>query len=339
MTVKAVGLDLAKDVFQVHGISETGRKIFNKKIKRAKLLAFFETLPRCVVGMEACGSAHHWGRELRKLGHDVRLMPAAYVKPYVKRGKTDAADAEAICEAVRRPTMRFVEIKSADQQAVLVIHRSRDLVVRQRTQVVNMIRSILREFGHILPTGIEAVSAFARSHGTTDQLEMPEIADGILGVMCHQLLGLSARIDGLTKLIEQYAWLDANARRLMGMPGIGPITASAIVATIGDAHQFRTGRDLAAWLGLTALNKSSGGKERLGRITKKGDRYIRKLLIIGMTSRALMARNKPEKADIWTAKILAEKPFRLATVAMANKSARIIWAMLTKREEYRQPIA
>ena len=282
MTVNTVGLDLAKDVFQVHGISETGRKIFNKKIKRAKLLAFFETLPRCVVGVEACGSAHHWGRKLRKLGHDVRLMPAAYVKPYVKRGKTDAADAEAICEAVRRPTMRFVEIKSEDQQAVLAIHRSRDLVVRQRTQVVNMIRSLLREFGHILPTGIEAVSAFARNHGTEDQLEMPEIADGILGVMCHQLLGLNVRIDGLTKLIEQHARLDDNARRLMRMPGIGPITASAIVATIGDAHQFRTGRDLAAWLGLTPLNKSSGGKERLGRITKKGDRYIRKLLIIGL---------------------------------------------------------
>jgi len=339
MTVKTVGLDLAKDVFQVHGISVTGRRIFNKKIKRAKLLAFFETLPRCIVGMEACGSAHHWGRELRKLGHDVRLMPAAYVKPYVKRGKTDAIDAEAICEAVRRPTMRFVEIKSEDQQAVLAIHRTRDLVVRQRTQVVNMIRSILREFGHILPSGIEAVSAFARNHGTDAQLEMPEIADGILGVMCHQLNGLNVRINGLTKLIEQHAWLNANARRLMHMPGIGPITASAVVATIGDARQFRTGRDLAAWLGLTPLNKSSGGKERLGRITKKGDRYIRKLLIVGMTSRALMAKNKPEKADIWTAEMLAEKPFRLATVAMANKSARIIWALLTKQEEYRQPVA
>lgn len=338
MTVKTVGLDLAKDVFQVHGISATGRRIFNKKIKRAKLLAFFETLPRCVVGMEACGSAHHWGRELRKLGHDIRLMPAAYVKPYVKRGKTDAADAEAICEAVRRPTMRFVEVKSEDQQAVLAIHRTRDLVVRQRTQVVNMIRSILREFGHILPTGIEAVSAFARQHGTEDQLEMPEIADGILGVMCHQLNDLNVRIEGLTKLIEQHAWLNADARRLMRMPGIGPISASAIVTTIGDAKQFRNGRDLAAWLGLTPLNKSSGGKERLGRITKKGDRYIRKLLIVGMTSRALMAKNKPEKADIWTAKMLAQKPFRLATVAMANKSARVIWAMLTKREEYRQPI-
>lgn len=235
--------------------------------------------------------------------------------------------------------MRFVEIQSKDQQAVLAIHRARDLIVRQRTQVVNMIRSILREFGHILPTGIEAVSAFARKHGTEDQLDMPEIADGILGVMCHQLNGLNARVDGLTKLIEQHAWLDTDARRLMRMSGIGPITASAVGVTIGDARQFKTGRDLAAWLGLTPLNKSSGGKEKLGKITKQGDRYIRKLLIIGMTSRALMAKNKPEKADIWAAKMLAEKPFRLATVAMANKSARIIWAMLSKREEYRQLVA
>ncbi|GFE66155.1 hypothetical protein KIN_32290 [Litoreibacter roseus] len=177
MTVKTVGLDLAKDVFQVHGISETGRKVFNKKIKRAKLLAFFETLPRCVVGMEACGYAHHWGRQLRELGHDVRLMPAVYVKPYVKRGKTDAADAEAICEAVRRPTMRFVEIESKDQQASLAIHLARDLVVRQRTQIVNIIRSILRELGHILPTGIEAVATFAHKHGTGDQLNMPGLMD------------------------------------------------------------------------------------------------------------------------------------------------------------------
>lgn len=339
MTVKTVGLDLAKDVFQVHGISETGRRIFNKKIRRANLVKFFESLPRCVVGMEACGSAHHWGRELRKLGHDVRLMPAAYVKPYVKRGKTDAADAEAICEAVRRPTMRFVELKTEDQQALLAIHRTRDLVVRQRTQVVNMIRSLLREFGHVLPSGVEAVLAFARRHLEGDRPDIPELANGILGTLCHQLLGINERIHGFTKMLEQHAWLDANARRLMNIPGIGPITASAIVATIGDARQFATGRDLAAWLGLTPLNNSSGGKEKLGRITKKGDRYIRKLLVVGMTSRALMAKRHPERADIWTANILAEKPFRLATTAMANKTVRIIWAILTKRQEYRQPIA
>lgn len=339
MTVKTVGLDLAKDIFQVHGISETGRKVFNKKIKRAKLLAFFETLPRCTVGMEACGSAHHWGRELRKLGHDVRLMPAVYVKPYVKRGKTDAADAEAICEAVRRPSMRFVEIKSKNQQAFLAVHRARDLVVRQRTQVINMIRSILREFGHVLPTGVETVNSFAQRHMDGDQLDMPELANGILGTLCYQLLGLNARVDGYTRLIKQHALLDANCRRLTKIPGIGPITASAMVATIGDGNQFRTGRDLAAWLGLTPLNKSSGGKERLGKITKMGDRYLRKLLVVGMTSRALQARNHPERADRWTVNILAQKPFRLATVAMANKSARVIWAVLSKGQQYRQPVA
>jgi len=337
MTVKTVGLDLAKDVFQVHGISENGRVIFNRAIKRAKLLAVFETLPPCLVGMEACGSSHHWGRQLRKLGHEVKLMPAGYVKPYVKRGKSDAVDAEAICEAVRRPTMRFVEIKSEEQQAVLAIHRSRDLVVRQRTQVVNMIRSILREFGHILPIGIEAVAAFAKRHLDGDHPDMPEIANGLLGVQCYQFLGLNERIAGYSKMIEQHAMMSADARRLMRMPGIGPITASAIVATIGDAKQFRTGRDLAAWLGLTPLNKSSGGKERLGKITKQGDRYIRKLLVVGMTFRAVMAKRSPQKVDLWTVKIVADKPFRLATVAMANKAARAVWAMLTKKQEYRQP--
>ena len=338
MTVETIGLDLAKDVFQVHGISENGRVIFNKAVKRAKLLTFFETLPPFVIGIEACGSAHHWARELRKIGHTPRLMPAFYVKPYVKRGKTDAVDAEAICEAVRRPTMRFVEIKSEDQQALLSVHRTRDLVVRQRTQVSNLIRSLLREFGHILPTGIEAVTAFANRHLEGDRPDMPELANGVLGTQCYQFPGLNARIEGYTKMIEQHALLNADARRLMRMPGIGPITASAVVATIGDAKQFRTGRDLAAWLGLTPLNKSSGGKDKLGRITKKGDRYVRKLLVVGMTSRALMAKRAPEKVDIWTASIIAEKPFRLATVAMANKAARIIWAMLTKKQEYQQPV-
>lgn len=339
MTVKTVGLDLAKDVFQVHGISENGSVIFNKAIRRAKLLTFFETLSPCTVGMEACGSAHHWGRELRKLGHVVRLMPAAYVKPYVKRGKTDAADAEAICEAVRRPSMRFVEIKSTDQQAFLAVHRSRDLVVRQRTQVINMIRSVLREFGHVLPTGVEAVNRFSQSQMDGDQLDMPELANGILRTLCYQLLGLNARIEGYTQLIKQHALMDANCRLLTRIPGIGPITASAMVATIGDGSQFRTGRDLAAWLGLTPLNKSSGGKERLGKISKMGDRYLRKLLVVGMTSRALQARNHPERADRWTANILAQKPFRLATIAMANKSARVIWAVLSKGQQYRQPVA
>jgi transposase len=222
MTVKTVGLDLAKDVFQVHGISESGRVIFNKAIKRAKLLAFFEALPPSMVGMEAGGSAHHWGRTLRKFGHDVRLMPANYVKPYVKRGKTDAVDAEAICEAVRRPTMRFVEIKTEDQQAILSIHRMRDLAVRQRTQLANMIRSLLREFGHILPIGIEAVTAFAKRYLDGDHPDMPDIANRMLGIQCYQFIGLNERVEGYSKMIEQHALINTDARRLMRMPGIGP---------------------------------------------------------------------------------------------------------------------
>jgi transposase len=245
----------------------------------------------------------------------------------------------AICEAVRRPTMRFVAIKTEDQQAILSIHRTRELVVRQRTQVANLIRSLLREFGHVLPTGIEAVTAFAKRHLEGDRPDMPDLATGVLGTQCYHFLGLNERTCGYTKMIEQHALLSANARRLMRMPGVGPITASAIVATIGEAKQFGTGRDFAAWLGLTPLNKSSGGKDKLGRITKKGDRYIRKLLVVGMSSRALLAKRHPERVDIWTANIIAEKPFRLATTAMANKAARIIWAMLTKKQEYRQPAA
>lgn len=265
-------------------------------------------------------------------------MPATYVKPYVKRGKTDAVDAEAICEAVGRPTMRFVEIKTEDKQALLTAHRTRERIVRQRTQVANLIRGTLREFGFVLPTGVEAVVRFSKIHLKGAQPKILELANGVLGTLWYQLLGLSARIEGFSKLIESHAQRDANARRRMQVPGIGSITASAIVATIGDAKQFGTGRDLAARRGLTPLNKSSGGKERLGRITKKGDHYIRKLLVVGMTSRALMAKLHPDKVDVWTARIVAGKPVRLATVAMANKSARVIWAMLTREENYRQPV-
>lgn len=337
MNVSTIGLDLAKEVFQVHGITDRGEIVFNRTIKRKDLLTFFERLPRCLVGMEACGSAHHWGRELEKFGHDVRLMPAFYVKPYVKRGKSDAVDAEAICEAVRRPTMRFVEIKTVDQQAFLSVHRTRDLIVRQRTQLSNMIRSILREFGQILPTGIEATLKYARGVLDGDYGDLPTVSRGTIWSLCDHFLAVNQRMEIYTNLIEQHAFIDKRCKRLQKVPGIGPITASAIVATIGDGKQFRTGRDLAAWLGLTPQNHSSGGKEKLGRITKKGDRYLRKLLVVGMTSRAILARTHPERTDIWTANVIAEKPFRLATVAMANKSARVIWAILTKGTEYRAP--
>ena len=339
MHVTTVGLDLAKDVFQVHGITSDGAVAFNRAIRRARLLAFFETLPRCLVGMEACGSAHHWARELRKLGHEVRLMPAFYVKPYVKRGKTDAVDAAAICEAVTRPSMRFVEVKEPDQQALLGLHRVRDLVVRQRTQLINMIRGLLREFGHVLAKGLGAAVRFARSHLSGEELDLPGLAKGLISTLCHQLLALCDRIAMYSKLIDTHSRLDRRASRLRSIPGVGAMAASAIVATIGDGKQFKNGRELAAWLGLTPLNRSSGGKERLGRITKKGDHYLRKLLVIGMTSRVQQARRHPERVDPWTARMLERKPARLATVAMANKTARIIWAVLTRGSDYRRPAA
>ena len=330
MQVTTVGLDLAKDVFQIHGVTNDGTVAFNRSVRRPQLLPFFEKLPPCLVGMEACGSSHHWAREIRKFGHEVRLIPAFYVKPYVKRGKTDAVDAEAICEAVTRPTMWFVEVKEPEQQALLGLHRVRDLVVRQRTQVVNVIRGLLREFGHILPKGPGAAIRFAKSCLAGDLLDIPDLAKGLVTTLCDQLMALCDRVSMYAKLIERHSRLDKRAWRLRSIPGVGALTASAVVATIGDGKQFQNGRELAAWLGLTPLNRSSGGKERLGRITKKGDRYIRKLLVIGMTSRVQHARRYPEQTDPWTAKMLKRKPVRLATVAMANKTARIIWAVLTR---------
>lgn len=339
MHVATVGLDLAKDVFQIHGVDDKGAFVFNRTIRRAQLLAFFKTLPPCLVGMEACGSAHHWARELKKLGHEVRLMPAFYVKPYVKRGKTDAVDAEAICEAVTRPTMRFVEVKQPDQQAVLGLHRTRDLLVRQQTQVINMIRGLLREFGNVLAKGPGAAFRFARTHLAGEPSDMPALAHSLIATLCDQLLALRSRIDELSKAIERHVRHDERASRLRSIPGVGPITASAIVASIGDGAQFRSGRDLAAWLGLTPLNRSSGGKERLGRITKKGDAYIRRLLVTGMTARIGALKRNPAAADPWASRIMERKPTRVATVAMANKTARIAWAVLTRETDYRRAAA
>lgn len=336
MQVTTVGLDLARDVFQVHGVTPDGEVAFNRSIRRNRLLEFFASLSPCLVGMESCGSAHHWGRELTKLGHEVKLMPAIYVKPYVKRGKNDAVDAEAICEAVTRPTMRFVAIKNTNQQAVLGLHRTRGLVVKQRTQVINMIRGLLREFGHVFPKGLEAALRYASDHlGGTRPEVVPEFANNLIATLCDQLLALQGRIQMYAHLIEKHSKLNEYAWRLRSIPGVGPVTASAIAATIGDGKQFKSGRDFAAWLGLTPLNRSSGGKERLGRITKKGDAYIRRLLVIGMTSRLQRARTNPEDVDPWTRQLLERKPARVATVAMANKTARIIWAVLTRGTDYR----
>lgn len=335
MQVTTVVLYLAKNIFQVHGVTENGEVAFNQALRRAQLFAFFEKLPPCLVGMEACGSSHYWARQLSKLGHDVRPIPAMYVKPYVKRGKSDAVDAAAICEAVTRPIMRFVAIKSEEQQGVLFLHRARDLIVRQRTQLSNMLRGLLGEFGIVIVQGIGSAIKFAKGVLDGDKPGIPEVAIDVLDNLSNQLVALHLRVRRYEMRIRLQAKQDLRVTLLRSIPGVGPVTASAIVATAGDASQFKNGREFAAWLGLTPLNRSSGGKEKLGRITKMGDRYIRRLLVTGITSRLRQMKTHPERVDPWSRALLDRKPARLATVAMANKTARIIWAVLSKNEYYR----
>jgi transposase len=335
MKVTTIGLDLAKNVFQIHGINESGEVAFNRALRRAQVLTFFEKLEPCLVGIEACGTSHHWAREINKLGHDVKLIPPVYVKPYVKRGKSDAVDAEAICEAVTRPTMRFVEIKTPEQQAILAVHRTRDLIVRQRTQTVNMLRAQLAEFGVILPQGVGHAIQLAKNYLDGEQPNLPEVAGNVIVELCDQLLFLNEKILRCSREMMQIARREKRVALLQTIPGVGLITASAIVATIGNGKQFNNGREFAAWLGLTPINKSSGGKERLGRISKMGDQYIRRLLFLGMVSRIRQIAKTPEAFDPWFADILARKPRNLAAVAMANKTARMIWAVLTRNEPYK----
>lgn len=335
MHVTTIGLDLAKNVFQVHGIADDGEVAFNRPLRRAQVLSFFESLDPCLIGIEACGTSHHWARELIKLGHNVKLIPPVYVKPYVKRGKTDAVDAEAICEAVTRPTMRFVEVKTPEQQAVLAVHRTRDLIVRQRTQTINMLRAQLAEFGIALPQGIYHALQFAKEFLNGKQPDLPEVVDDVIFELCDQLRFLHSKILRCTRQMNKIARLEKRVALLRTIPGVGPITASAIVATVGSGKQFNNGREFAAWLGLTPINKSSGGKERQGHISKMGDQYIRRLLILGMTSRIRAIRTEPEKFDPWFANILERKPSKVAAIAMANKTARIMWAVLTRNEPYK----
>lgn len=335
MHVTTVGLDLAKNVFQVHGVSDHGEVLFNRALRRSQVLAFFERLDPCLIGMEACSTGHYWARALSKLGHEVKLIPPVYVKPYVKRGKSDAADAAAICEAVTRPTMRFVEVKTPDQQAILALHRTRDLVVRQRTQTINMLRGQLAEFGIVFPQGVGHAVQFAKRVFDGECPELPDVAGGVVRELCDQLFFLHEKIAGYTREMTRVAGREERVALLQTIPGVGPITASAIVATVGTGRQFRNGREFAAWLGLTPLNRSSGGKERLGRISKMGDQYIRRLLVVGMMSRMRQIIQNPERYDPWFADILARKPGKVAAVAMANKTARMIWAVMTRNEPYR----
>lgn len=334
MQVTTIGLDLAKNIFQVHGITDDGEVAFNRPLRRAQVLTFFKRLEPCLIGMEACGTSHHWARELSQLGHEVRLIPPMYVKPYVKRGKSDAIDAEAICEAVTRPTMRFVEIKSVDQQAQLSLHRARGLMVRQRTQLINALRSLLAEFGFYIARGLARVISFAQEVVEGVELDLPTVAQDVFRNLCKQLGALHEQVRWYEVRLRKEAKLDSRVRLLQTIPGVGAVTASALAASIGDGHQFKNGREFAAWLGLTPANKSSGGKERLGRITKMGDQYLRQLLVVGMTSLVRQTRTHPERASKWLTGLLERKPARVATVAMANKTARIVWAVLTKNEPY-----
>jgi transposase len=334
MQITTVGLDLAKCVFQVHGVDAAGVVVVRKALRRAQVLPFFAKLPPCLVGIEACGTSHHWARELIRLGHEVRLMPPAYVKPYVKRGKTDAADAEAICEAVTRPTMRFVPVKSREQQAALSMHRARNLLVKQRTQLVNMMRGLLAEFGIDIPEGLARALLMAQQAVDGATPDVPVEAVKIIRMLSQQALDTHTQLREIDRSLSALLRTDDVAGRLATIPGIGPVGATALAAAVTDPGQFRSGRQFAAWLGLTPLQNSSGGKERLGRITKMGDKYLRKLLVIGATSLVRRARNKPETVDPRLADLLARKPVRVATVAMANKMARIVWAIMTRGEVY-----
>lgn len=334
--VTTIGLDLAKQVFQVHGANRAGVPVINRKLRRAEVLRFFERLPPCLVGMEACASSHHWAREISALGHDVRLIPPQYVKPFVKRGKTDAADAEAICEAVTRPTMRFVPVKSAEQQAAVMVLRTRALLVRERTQSINALRGHLGELGIIASSGVANIKTLAVIIRDGEDTRLPRAARFALLEILEAIEDLSARIDRLEREIVAEARRDADLRRLATIPGVGPIIAMAVKAFVPDPGGFASARHFAAWIGLTPKAHSSGGKERLGRISKMGNAELRSLLTTGATSVLRHARDR-ERVWPWLKEMLARRPFKVVAVALANKIARTIWALLTAGGTYRAP--
>lgn len=336
MQVTTIGLDLSKRVFQVHGVDAAGFCTLRKKLGRSEVLGFFAGLDPCVVGLEACGAAHHWARELRALGHEARLIAPCYVRPYVKRGKkNDAADAAAICEAVQRPGMRFVGVKSREQQGALLLHRTRALLIRQRTMLVNALRGHLAEFGIVAPKGIWNVKALVGATADETEERIPDVARPALKVLGEHIAALDTSLATLDRAILAWHRDNAASRRLATIPGVGPIVASAIAATIGDARQFRSGRHFAAWLGLVPRQHSSAGKDKLGRISKMGDRYLRTLLVLGATARLRYARHSTARDTAWLNGLLARRPARLVTVALANKTARIAWAVMAHERPYR----
>lgn len=336
--VSTIGLDLAKSVFQVHGADASGAVLFRKKLRRHQVLTFFAGQKPCTVAMEACGSAHHWAREIGKLGHAIRLIPPAYVKPFVKRQKNDAADAEAICEAAQRPTMRFVAPKSEQTQAAALVFRARDLLVKQRTQIINALRGHLAEFGLVVAKGPAHVSQLVRAVADPEE-PIPEIARPVLQMLVETLHRLDKQIAGLDREVAQRAKENETARRLMTIPGVGPVTAVALAALAPPAETFKRGRDFAAWVGLTPLQHSTGGKQKLGATSKMGERTLRRLLIIGASAVVSWAARNGAPAGSWMARMVARKPPMLVRVALANKMARIIWALMAKGGTYQAPVA
>jgi transposase len=339
MNAITIGVDLAKSVFQIHGVDAAGAVVIRKKLRRGQLLAFFEGLPPCLVGMEACATAHFWAREITALGHQVKLMPPTYVKAYLRRQKNDAADAEAICEAVTRPTMRFVPVKSAERQGVLVLHRTRELLVRQRTMLINAIRGHCAEFGIIAPQGARRAVELVEQVRQVHPSGLPELARSALLMLLDQLDVLAVQIRTLERRLLAWHRQDGASQRLATIPGVGIITASALSAAVTDPSIFRSGREFAAFLGLVPRQNSSGGKERLSRVSKMGDGYLRKLLVVGATSVIRRARTGAAGAAPWIRSLLERRPARVVTVAMANKTARIAWAVLARGSIYRVPAA
>lgn len=336
--VITIGVDLAKSVFQVHGVDGDGAVIVRRQLRRAQVLGFFKKQRPCLVGMEACATSHYWARQLIELGHEVKLMPPHYVKPYVKRSKNDASDAAAICEAVTRPTMRFVSVKSTEQQSVLILHRGRDLLVRQRTMLINAIRAHMAEFGIVAPVGVPQVKKLLAIIADQSDTRLPSLARSCLQSLVRQFVTLHHEIHATEHRI--HAWHRSNevSRRLETIPGIGPVIASALAASITDPEVFKNGRELAAWIGLVPRQNSTGGKQRLGKISKQGDQYLRWLLVAGAMSVIVQAKRRGTTNVPWLADIINRKPTKVAAVALANKNARIVWALLRQGGTYQKPM-
>ncbi len=334
--IVTVGLDLAKSIFQVHAVADDGSVVMRRAFRRSQVLDFFRRLDPCVVGLEACGSAHYWAQAIQSMGHTVRMMPPAYVKAYVKRNKTDAADAEGICEAVTRPSMRFVPVKSREEQSAGMILKAREVLIRQRSQTANALRSHMAEMGIVAATGMTSIAKLITILRDETDARLPDAARLALKELAAQIEGLTTRIEKLDRAILATVNNDEAARRLTSIPGVGPLIAATVRAAVQDPSGFRTGRDFAAWIGLTPRAHSSGGKERLGKISKQGNRRLRTLLIVGATSILKLAR-RGLKLPTWIASLMLRRPFKVVAVALANKLARTIWALLVKGGTYRAP--